>query len=153
MAQLLSHAHIECIINGHRFTGWAEDDPPYEWEEEDSAEFKTGQDGGMYGLSKPEFGGMFRFKLQPASPTTQWAMQQEQMRKNSVKSRAAVRIYSGTFNDPVASTSWRMAGGVIQNFPSTRTANLTYEGTIMFEELTSQVDGGKFHPPLTSDAS
>ena len=27
--QVLSHAHIECIINGHRLTGFAEEDRPY----------------------------------------------------------------------------------------------------------------------------
>ena len=70
--QLLSHSHIECLINGHRFTGWAEDDPPYSWEYEDAVELKKGQDGGLYGNSMPEFGGIYNFMVEPSSPTSQW---------------------------------------------------------------------------------
>lgn len=128
--QVLSHAHVECIINDHRFVGWAEDDPPYEFETEDAAEFRMGQDGGLYGLSRPMFGCIFRFRLTPTSPTTQWAMDQEQIRKNDMKASAALRIYQGSFSDPAQGVSWTLSGGGILNFPPVRIANQTYEGAI-----------------------
>ena len=148
--QLLSHAHIDCLMNGHRFTGWAEDDPPYSWEYEDAVEMTEGQDGGLYGVSMPRFGGTYNFMVEPSSPTCQWAMQQEQMRKNAHLNRSALRIYSGVFSDPVQGVSWRMEGGVIVQLPATRVANLSYEGSIRFELITAQVDGGIFHAPLSS---
>ena len=151
--QLLSHSHIECLINGFRFTGWAEDDPPYSWEFEDAAEFKKGQDGGLYGMSMPEFGGIFRFMMNPASPVSQWAMQQEQMRKNSHLNRSRLRVFSGTFSDPVQGVSWRMEGGAILQFPATRVAGVSYEGALQFEQITASVDGGVFYAPLASDSA
>ena len=150
--QLLNHSHIECILNGHRWTGWAEDDPPYESEFEDAAELKTGQDGGLYGLGMPQLGGILTLKAQPASPSVQWCIQQEQMRKNAHKQRQALRVYTGSFSDPVLGVSYEMAGGVILMFPATLVANQTYEARIQFEEITSSVDGGNFNAPLDSDA-
>ena len=152
MAQLKSHRHIELVLNGHRFTGWSDDDPPYEFEYEDSIETKTGQDGGLYGSSKPNFGATLTFKLSPTSPSCQWAMQQEQLRKNSVKDNTVLRVYSGTFSDPVQGVSWRLEGGFIMKFPAINIANQTYEGSVMFEELIANVDGGRFSSPLASDS-
>ena len=150
--QLLSHAHVECIINGHRCVGWAEDDPPYEWEYEDAADLVQGAEGGLYGIGHARFGGILTLKFQPASPSTQWCMQQEQLRKNSHEMRTALRVYEGSFSDPVQGVSWQMAGGVILMFPATRVANQTYEARVQFEKITANVDGGTFHPPLASDA-
>ena len=82
----------------------------------------------MYGTVMPVLGGIYRFKMQPASPTVQWAIQQEQMRKNSVKQRSALRSYTGSFSDPVQGVSYELAGGVIMQFPATLVANTTYEG-------------------------
>ena len=120
MTQLRSHAHIELMLNGHRFVGWAEDDPPYEFEYEDASELKRGQDGGMYGLSMPSFGGILTIKLQPASPTAQWCIQQEQIRKNLQKSKAQSRIYRGTLSDPAVGITAELAGGSSFNFPHGR---------------------------------
>ena len=153
MAQLKSHRHVECVLNGHRITGWSDDDPPYEFEYEDSIEIKRGQDGGLYGSSMPNFGGKFTIKLDPTSPSAQWCMQQEQLRKNAMKNNTAIRTYSGTFSDPVQGVSWRLEGGFIMKFPSTSIANTSYEAMLEFEEITANVDGGTFHAPLNSDAS
>ena len=150
---LKAHSHIECIINGHRFTGWASDDPPYDFEQDDAAEYEEGADGGLYGLGRPRLGGTFIFKMQPAAPTAQWAMQQEQLRKNSHKMRQALRVYSGSFSDPVQNVHWTMSGGGILMLPAMCFANVTYEGRLRFEELTAGVDGGVFHPPLHSDGA
>ena len=150
--QILSNSHIECIINGHTFSGWASDDPPWEVEEEDAASTEKGADGGMYVSGMPALGGVFRFKMSPSSPTTQWAIQQTQLRKNAHKEKAALVVYSGTLSDPVQGVSHDFAGGVIMNFPAVRpAAGQTYEGSLEFEEITSNVDGGTFHPVGTSD--
>lgn len=151
--QTRSHAHLEVTINGHEVVGWAEDDPPYEFEEEDLVETKRGQDGGLYGLSMPHLGGDITLKLSPTSPTTQWAIQQKQEFKTAEKDKAAQTVYEGTFNDPVAGVNMNLAGGVFVNCPSFPTAGQTFEVMFRFEEFTSEVDGGTFHPPLTSEGS
>ena len=133
--QILSNSNIECIINGHTFNGWADEDPPWEFEQDDAAEIFDGADGGMYASGMTRLGGTFRFKMSPSSPTTQWAIQQEQMRKNAHKEKAALVVYSGTLSDNLQGVSHDLAGGVIMNFPSVRpAAGQTYEGMIRFEE-------------------
>ena len=65
MAQSESFAHIELILNGHRFTGWADEDPPFEFDFEESSDRTRGADGGMYALGMPTYGGTFTFKMFP----------------------------------------------------------------------------------------
>ena len=97
--------------------------------------------------------GFLRLKLAPTSPSTQWCIEQEQLRKNNIKDRTRLRVYAGSFADPVQGTSYTLAGGAILQFPATWVAGQTYEAAIRFEEITSDVSGGVFHPPLTSDAA
>lgn len=148
--QLRSHAHIKVVINGHVFVSWSDDDPPYDFESEDAAELKRGQDGGLWGLGMPSFGAVFKFMMQPTSPTAQWAVQQEQIRKNAHKAGDSLRIYTGTITDTSVNISFSMSGGVIMKFPPVVIANKTYEGTIEFEEITSNVDGGVFSPSFAT---
>ena len=94
----------------------------------------------------------FGSKCPPRHQPRQWAIQQEQLRKNAHKEKAPLVDYSGTLSDPVQGVSHDFAGGVIMNFPAVRpAAGQTYEGSLEFEEITSNVDGGTFHPVGTSD--
>ena len=147
MAQLESNAHIECILNGHRFTGLADEDPPIEFEFEESSERTIGADGGLYAMGMPNYGGSMTFKVFPTSPSTQWAIQQEQMRKDSHFQSTRERTYSGTYANPVTGVSYRLEGGVIVMFPAVAVPGQTYEGQVQFEVITSLVDGGTFNPP------
>ena len=92
--QLLNNSHIECIVNGHTFNGWADEDPPWEFEEDDSSEVMRGADGGMYVSGKAILGGKFRFKMSPSAPTTQWAITRgkcKRMRLNKKAQRCLFR--------------------------------------------------------------
>ena len=149
--QLLSHASVKIILNGHMITGMSSDEPSYEWEFEDAAEIETGTDAGMYGVSKPSVGGIFTIKLAPTSPSAQWCMQQETLRSNAVLQGTTLRVYEGSFSDQATGVSWGMTGGVILMFPKTRVAGVAYEAKLQFEKITSQVDGGVFRPPFTSE--
>ena len=117
MAQNESIAHISIILNGHRLTGWADEDPPFAFEYEESSERTRGADGGLYAMGMPTYGGTFTFKVFSTSPTAQWAMQNEQMRKNAHTSGDPERTYSGTYSNPVTGISFRMEGGIIATFP------------------------------------
>ena len=75
MAVIDSFANMECIINGHRFVGWAAEDPPFEFDYEDAVDTEFGPDGALYAMGMPSLGGTWTFKMFPTSPTSQWAMQ------------------------------------------------------------------------------
>ena len=152
MAQIESFASVELIINGHRFTSWADEDPPLEFEFESSSDRKRGADGGLYAKGMPVYGGMMTFKMFPTSPTTQWAMQREQTRKDAHFSGIPQEYFNGTYSNPITGTSYRLEGGIIDIFPAVAIPGLTYEGTIDFEVITSLVDGGTFNPPRATSA-
>lgn len=143
-----SFAHIQCIINGHRFEGWADEDPPYEFDYEESSDRTIGRDGGLYVLGLPMFGGGFTFKMQPNSPTAIWAVQQEQMRKDNHRSGDPLRDYAGTISDASTGIKNRLEGGVIMTFPAVIIPGVTYEGSIYFENIASEVDGVQARAPV-----
>ena len=58
MAQLESFAHLELILNGFRFSGWADEDPPFEFDFEESSERTRGADGGLYALAPADQAGV-----------------------------------------------------------------------------------------------
>ena len=144
-----SFAHITCIINGHTFSGWAEA-PPYDWEQDESSERTRGADGGLYALGMPIYGGMFTFRMQPNSPTAQWAVQQEQMRSDAHFNGTSLRPYAGTLADTSANINYRLEGGVIVTFPKMIIPGEDYEGSIDFEVAVSNVDGGSFRAPRST---
>ena len=79
---------------------------------------KLGPDGALYAMGMPAFGGMWTFKMFPTAPTTQWAIQNEQMRKDSHMSGEPFRFYSGVLSQPAIGTSYRLEGGIIKRFPA-----------------------------------
>ena len=153
MAQLLSNAHIECIINGHRFTGLADEDRPYEFPGgDDLFNESMGQDGGLYGSSTPRLGGDMTFRLAPTSPTAQWAIGENEARKSAIINGEPFRYYSGTLADPVQGRSARMDGGILKRVPTMVEPGQTFEIVIAFERITSNVDGAQFNAPLVTAA-
>ena len=154
MAQLLSNAHINLIINGHRFSGFADEDRPVEFPGgEDFFTLSTGPDGALYGMAIPMFGGPITVRLEPSSPSVQWAVQQNNMRKNALKSGDPFTIYDGSYSDPAQGRSARVAGGVFMQCPEMPEANVTFEIQFHFEEIFSNVDGGTFVPSPVAEVA
>ena len=143
-----SFAQIKCIINGEEFQGWADDDPPYTFTFEESTERTMGRDGALYALGLPMYGGQFEFRMQANSPTTQWAIQQEQLRKNAHRDGTPFTGYEGTLSDPVTNISYRMDGGVIVLLPAVAVPGETYVGQLYFESIASNVDAAQTRGPL-----
>ena len=150
--QIQSFAHLDLIINGHRFVGWADEDPPIDWEFEDMNEVAHGADGGAYILSKPDLGGMMTVKLFATSPSTQWLIQQRAMRDNALVDKSAITIYSGSFGDAVQGATWELSGGWLDNVPLVAMPNVTFEARLGFERIVPNVDGATYQPPLSSAA-
>ena len=150
MTMQYSFAQIKCILNGHLFQGWADQDPPYEFTFEESSDRTIGRDGGLYALGLTMYGGMYAFRMMHNSPTAQWGVQQEQACKNSHQLGTPFREYSGTLNDPVTGTSYRMEGGVIVTFPAVVVPGQVYEASLYFESITSNVDTARTRAPLSA---
>ena len=149
--QIQSFAHLDLILNGHRFEGWANEDPPIDWEFDDLNEVSWGQDGGVYLLSKPMFGGYMTVKVFDTSPTAQWLMQQRLQRDNALIDKAEVTVFSGSFGDAVQGSSWELSGGWLENVPLVAMPHVTFAAKIGFERITPNVDGGTYRPPLATD--
>ena len=139
-----SHAYIEIILNGHRFTTFADDNPPYMIDDEDSATFKLGGDGKQFGLGLPLFGGVFRVRLAPHSPSVQWCIQREAERMQRLRNRVRAQAFNGTLTDTVNNNNWSFKGGAILRLPRMTIADQTYEAAWRFEQIIPNVDGGTF---------
>ena len=158
MAQLESFAHLELILNGFRFSGWADEDPPFEFDFEESSERTRGADGGLYALGMPTYGGTFTFKVFPTARRRNGPCNRSRCARTLTRMGNPERIYSGTLVNPGTGVSYRVDGGIIATFPAVAIPGQTYEGMIDFEEITSLVDDGgtgpfwlgRAFPPLTS---
>ena len=139
-----SHAYIELILNGHRFTTWADDDPPYMIDDPDSATYKLGQDGKQFGLGLPVFGGTFRIRLAPHSPSVQWCIEREAERMQRLRNRVRAQAFNGTLSDVANNNHWTFKGGSILRFPRMTIANQTYEASWQFEQIIPNVSSGSF---------
>ena len=143
-----SFSHIVCHINGHTFGGWANEDPPYEFDFDESSDRQRGADGALYSKGMPVYGGTFTFKVFPTSQTAQWAMQQDQLRKDAHYMGTPERQYDGVLINNATSVSYRLEGGIIATLPAVAVPGVTYEGMIDFEKITSLVDSGTFTPRI-----
>lgn len=153
MASIPSHAHIEIALNGYDITTFADDDPPYMIETDDSAEFKVGQDGKLYGLGRADFSGTLRIRLAPHSPAVQWCISRENERKQRLIDKVRHQTFNGTLVDVVNNIDYRLQGGAIQNLPAMTIANQTYEAVFRFERIISNVDSGAFAPRFNTEGT
>ena len=123
MAQFFSHAHIDCVLRTNtatgpeaRISGWADEERPVEIDDgADLFDKKRGADGGLYGSSKPMYGGPVTFRLQPNSPWTQWFIQRKQEWKNAQRTGTAIPIFEGSYGDTVQGRSITWRGGIMDN--------------------------------------
>ena len=151
MAQILSHAHVDVVLDGHNFIGWADEDQPVEFDTgEDQVEISIGADGGMYGTSTAMFGSQLTFRMAPTSPTTQWLVARKEEHKQNQINGNAIRIFNGTYSDPVQGRSARMEGGVLMNCPDLPVPGQTFEATFQFERVVGNADGAVFRRPLSN---
>lgn len=151
MAQILSNAHIEHIINGHRVEGLADEDRPIEFPgDQDMADLSTGQDGGLYGMSNPMLGGPITYRVSPTSPTARWAIQEKQSWRNAIKNGSAITIYEASHSDPVQGRTASLKGGVLLRCPDMVEPGQTFEFVIHYEEIIPALEGATFRAPLSS---
>ena len=155
MAQIISNAHLDIVIDGtHRVVGYADEDRPFEFSGgEDLFNLQRSQsDGGLYGTANAGniFGGQFTLRLQPTSPTADWLVARKQELKRALRDRVDIRYHAITLKDQVQGRSTRMEGCILQMCPDQVEANQTFEVMFECELIESNNAGATFRPPFDS---
>ena len=134
-----SHRDIVFILDGHRVTGFAEDDPPVDFPAIELLTEKYGQDGQMYVMSTARRGGQFTVKLLPTSPTTKlW------MRHHAEIQNGAIKNYAGSYADPNLDYDTLIRGAKLKTAPSTVVPGVTAEFVFVAQELIPEFDNANF---------
>ena len=138
---LWSHDWVEITLNGHTVTGFSDDNPPWMFDQESSATFKTPADGGRFGLSLPNLGGILTIKLRPDSPSASYFCQREAERKERIINRRRPQIFQGSIVDTVNNHHWTLVNVAIEKLPAVCVADLTYEAILNVERMIENIEG------------
>lgn len=153
MAQILSNAHIDLVINrAHRIIGLADDDQPYDTDDGSDLYTMTRSknDGGLYAQSNNKQGGTLTIRLQPTSPSAQWLINQRQLIKRADQENLRHPIYTITLDDAVQGRHSTFEGCLLQKCPDQITPGKTFEVMFECEVIVTNNDGAAFSPPLTT---
>ena len=142
MVDVISRAHIDYQVNGHRHTGFSGDPRPVEFPTgDDLVEIELGSDGTPYGMTVPMFGGPVTARLHPSSPTTLWWMSEKQQWKYDNLRGRRLTIYNGSYQDAATGVKATLRGGTILNVPDMREPGQTYEAVIYYAFIAVEIDG------------
>ena len=139
MTTTLSSRHINLILNGHRFTGYAEDDPPVEFPDMDLVETVTGRDGAMYANDTAMLGGDVTVKLLPTSESSK-----QVLRWLAQRQRGERLEFEGEYGDTALGYDVVLRGGVMKTCAPATVPGKTFEVVFAFEELIPNYDGARF---------
>ena len=154
MTQIFSNAHIDCVIDGHRVEGLADEERPFDFGDGDDRFniVRSRNDGGMYASANARVGGPFTLRLAPTSPTAAWLIERNEEQKRAQREGQAIRIFEITFSDSVQGRETRMEGCLLQKCPDQVEAGITFEVMFECEIIETNNDGARFTAPLTSAA-
>ena len=147
MAQIQSNAHISLVLNEYTISGFADEERPVEFpSSDDLLDRKYGNDGSMYGMSKPMYGGDLTIRLAPTSHATAWFVKERIKLKNAQTNGDPLPTYSGTFKDEGQGRKAELSGGYLLRCADLPEAGQTFEVVIAFERIIGNVDAAKFQP-------
>lgn len=141
MAQQIDWVSMPLEINGHRVTGYASDEPPFDPETVQWIEDEFGPDGTLYGRLTGRRGGSVMLKLQPTSPSTQFFLRDVAR----IQNRERV-FYEGSIGDPVLDFSVELKGGMMRSSHPFSVPGKTFEIEFVFEEIIPNYDNASFAP-------
>lgn len=141
MPTILSSRHAELTINGHRFTGFSDDDPPVEFPDIELITTMRGRDGAMYASDTAIQGGEVTVKLLPTSQSAK-----QVLRWMTEILRGGRMLFQGSYADTELGYSVQLKGGMLKTAPPSVVPGKTYEATFEFEQLLPDYDGANFAP-------
>ncbi|MBF2753946.1 MAG: hypothetical protein ISN29_01620 [Gammaproteobacteria bacterium AqS3] len=132
---LPSHAHVECILNGHRITEWADNDPPYSLEFNEQVHVYHGHDGALYPMSSSDLGGSLSFYVVPHSKDSQWLLDREKERQKNIITREPGTEFNGILQDVVTGIKVSLERGFLISTSKFPSAGQPFEATFTFERM------------------
>ena len=140
---LPSHAHVDCILNGHRISQWADSDPPYEIHLDSQVEVHHGHDGTHYPMSSGNLGGRLTFKLVPHSVDAQWLLDREKDRQTQIINRLKYTEFNGTLQDVVTNIRLSLERGYLISTHRFPTAGMIFEAAFEFERMIPEYENDR----------
>lgn len=134
-----SHLHQVLILNGHRFTGLSDDDPPIDVPDIDLLEYKYGMDGTMHTKSTNVKGGEVPVKLLSSSLSAKFLLTQFSL----IQGGARI-LWSGSYGDADLGYSVQMLGGKLLRCPPSVVPGKTFEAVFVFEQLIPEYSAAQF---------
>lgn len=141
MATHLSWRHIELILNGHRFQGWSDDDPPVEFPDIDLVNVVTGKDGAAYYSDTGMLGGEVTIKLLPTSESAKRCLRWLEERDSGARLE-----FEGTYGDSEIGFSAALRGGALRTCRPATVPDQNFEVVFHFEEIIPDYDAAQFSP-------
>ena len=136
MPQVQSHGGMSLIINGERVQGFADEDPPVEYDAPSLYEETRGADGALYVRGTNNPGGSLTVKLLPTSKDTARFMRY----RARIQAGEDVPI-NGFYGDPRLGMSAEMDGGFLMTAPQgVIPPGTTAEFVFIFERITPNYD-------------
>lgn len=146
MPTQISQQHQVLILNGHRFSGFADEEPAVELEPVELLMEKWSKDGALHGVGTNRKGGQMTVKLQPTSPSAKWMLGQH------AEIQRGERIeWNGTYGDPGLNYDQTLRGGLLKSCPFGTSPDQTFEVVLIFERVTPDYGAADFSP--TPEAS
>lgn len=148
MTTQISSTHLDLVLNGIRFEGYADEDPPVDFDAIEVATVTRGKDGTMYSMGTGMQGGRVTVKLLPTSPTTARLIQ-----LHSQIQRGGKITWRGTYGDPDLNIFTQLEGGVLVEAPPAVSPGKTAEFVFEFERAVPLFDAARFEPSAHAFAS
>lgn len=154
MTGILSDAHRDHRVNGHRIEGMADVERPIQLPSEvERYVISWGADGGMYARAKPQFGGPVVYRVFPTSVTAGWALGQRNLIDNADLMGLEHPRYEATDHQIVQGLTLALIGGVMNVPPvGIEAGQPTFEFTITYERIIPNPEGATWESsPLLFD--
>lgn len=145
MTTQLSSSHLDLELNGIRFEGYADEDPPVDFDNIELSEAEIGKDGTMSTTGTGMQGAKLTVKLLPTSPTVP-----KLMSFHAQIQRGARIIWRGTYGDPDLNIFTQLEGGVLMEAPPASMPGKTSEWVFQFEKTIPQYEAAKFAPSVNA---
>ena len=118
MTGVLSDAHRDHRVNGHRIEGLADVERPIQLPDDvELFVVNYGADGGMYARDLPRFGGMVTYRVFPTSVTTGWAINERLKKDNASRDGTPHTFYEATDRQIVQGLTLSLEGGILKRCP------------------------------------
>lgn len=141
MPNELSQTHQILLISGHRFEGFADEEPAVDFDPVELFRERRSKDGGLHGTATNLKGGPMTIKLEPSSASVKWCLA-----RHAEIQRGERLEFEGSYGDPGLDYNTTLRGGKMVSCPYGITPDKTFEVMFTWERATPEFDAADFDP-------